>query len=137
MKFTWSNGQDPPTLSRIDRAFCSLGWEQLFLDPILQATSSSISDHCPLILHPPPPDPLTVPPTFRFEAHWTSMHGFHECIKKAWDKHIPEQHNPLARLHIKLSITRKALKTWANSLTSQGKLALAVCREVIHQLESA
>jgi endonuclease/exonuclease/phosphatase family metal-dependent hydrolase len=58
MKFTWSNGQDPPTLSRIDRAFCSLGWEQLFLDPILQATSSSISDHCPRILHPPPPPTL-------------------------------------------------------------------------------
>jgi hypothetical protein len=65
------------------------------------------------------------------------MPGFHECIKKAWDKHIPKRHNPLVRLHIKLSRTGKALKTWAKSLTSQGKLALVVCREVIHQLESA
>jgi hypothetical protein len=42
-KFTWSNGQQNPTLSRIDRACCYPHWEDLFPNPILQALSSSIS----------------------------------------------------------------------------------------------
>jgi hypothetical protein len=55
----------------------------------------------------------------------------------AWNKHIPEQHNPLARLHIKLARTAKALKVWAKIITSQYKVALVVCREAIGQLEAA
>jgi hypothetical protein len=26
-KFTWSNNQNPPTITRIDRAFCTTAWE--------------------------------------------------------------------------------------------------------------
>jgi exonuclease III len=51
-KYTWSNGQSNPTLSRIDRAFCTIPWEDLYFNPILQPLSSSISDHCPLLLGP-------------------------------------------------------------------------------------
>ena len=29
-RFTWSNGQDNPTLTRIDRVFCTPDWEILF-----------------------------------------------------------------------------------------------------------
>jgi hypothetical protein len=134
-KFTWSNGQDPPTFSRIDRAFCSPVWEQHFSNPVLQALSLSISDHCPLILTPLNPPSLL--PRFRFEAHWTYMSGFQECVMAAWDKHILEQHNPLARLHIKLARIAKALKVWAKTITSQYKVALAVCREAIGQFEAA
>jgi uncharacterized coiled-coil protein SlyX len=46
------------------------------------------------------------------------MSGFQECVMAALDKHIPEQHNPLARLHIKLARTAKALKVWAKTITS-------------------
>jgi hypothetical protein len=51
-RFTWSNNQDTPTLTRIDRAFCTLDWEELYSNPILQALSSSHSDNCPLLLMP-------------------------------------------------------------------------------------
>lgn len=40
-------------------------------------------------------------------------------------------------LHIKLSRTGKALRKWAKSLIPQGKLASAICREVIMQLDKA
>jgi hypothetical protein len=40
-------------------------------------------------------------------------------------------------LHIKLSRTANALSAWARKLIPQGKLAAAVAREVITQLESA
>jgi hypothetical protein len=66
-KYTWTNSQQTPTMSRIDRAFCTPQWEQQFPDPILQPMSSSVSDQCPLLLAP-----LSTPyikPRFRFEAH--------------------------------------------------------------------
>jgi hypothetical protein len=40
-------------------------------------------------------------------------------------------------LHIKLARTSKALQAWAHSLMPQGKLAAAIYREVIAQLEAA
>jgi endonuclease/exonuclease/phosphatase family metal-dependent hydrolase len=76
--FTWSNNQAEPTLTRIDRAFYTPSWEEAFSNPILQALSSSISDHCPLLLIP-----FCTPsfkPKFRFESFWTQMPGFYECV---------------------------------------------------------
>jgi hypothetical protein len=51
-RFTWSNERVHPTLVRLDRVFCNKDWELLFLDYMLQALSSSLSDHCPIILCP-------------------------------------------------------------------------------------
>jgi exonuclease III len=76
--FTWSNGQEIPTLSRIDRVFCTPQWEEWFPNPILQTLSSSISDHCPILL-----TSLIQPqtkPIFRFELHWPRMQGFLDCV---------------------------------------------------------
>jgi exonuclease III len=50
--FTWSNNQSHPTLTRIDRGFCSILWEGMFINPMLQAPSSLASDHCPILLVP-------------------------------------------------------------------------------------
>lgn len=35
-KYTWSNERSSPTLVRFDRAFCCLGWEEIFPNSILQ-----------------------------------------------------------------------------------------------------
>jgi hypothetical protein len=79
-KITWSNRHANPTMTRIDHAFAFVGWERWYARPLLQALSSSTSNHCPLLLSPLCPP--NVRPRFRF-------------------------------------------------------VAMAVCREVIHQLESA
>jgi exonuclease III len=47
-KFTWSNGQVNPTLVRLVRVFCSVDWEELFPNCLLQSSASQDSDHCPL-----------------------------------------------------------------------------------------
>jgi hypothetical protein len=65
------------------------------------------------------------------------MPGFHDCVKRAWDMHVPTHHNPMAVLHIKLSRVAKDLRQWSKSLVSHGKLVHAICREVIGQLEKA
>jgi hypothetical protein len=46
-------------------------------------------------------------------------------------------HNPLGVLHIKLSRAAKPLQAWSRSLFPLGKVALAVCREVVQQLDKA
>lgn len=45
--------------------------------------------------------------------------------------------NPLLRLHVKLNRTAKGLRKWAKKLLPQSKIAMAVCREVILQLDKA
>jgi hypothetical protein len=134
-KFTWSNRHSNPTMSRIDHAFASVRWERWYPKPLLQTLSSSTSDHCPLMISPLCPP--YVRPRFRFESFWTAMPGFQEVVAEAWHRGIPTTINPLTSLHIKLSRTSKALKTWSKTLLPQSKIAMAVCREVIHQLEIA
>ena len=46
-KFTWSNDS---TQTRIDRAFCTSQWDFMMPGCMLQALSSMVSDHAPLLL---------------------------------------------------------------------------------------
>jgi endonuclease/exonuclease/phosphatase family metal-dependent hydrolase len=46
-KFTWSNER---TQTRIDIAFCSTDWDLMMPNVTLQALSSRVSDHCPLLV---------------------------------------------------------------------------------------
>jgi exonuclease III len=115
-KFTWSNSQSNPTLTRIDRVFCTPQWEEIFQNPVMQPLSLVVSDHCPLLV-----TPIWFPktkPFFRFERFWTQMNGSLDCVSKAWSKSVPTNHNVLASLHIKLGRTSKALKAWSKSLMS-------------------
>lgn len=133
-RYTWSNQQDTPTLTRIDRTFCTPSWEQTFSNLILQTLLSSSSDHCPIFL-----TPLVIPyttPRFRFETYWTEMPGYKECVQQAWNQAMPANQNAMLALHTKLSRTSKKLRAWSKSLIPQGKLAMSICSEVISQLET-
>jgi hypothetical protein len=48
--FTWSNEQNEPTMTRIDRFLATTKWHQLFPSADLQAIGTMTSDHCPLIM---------------------------------------------------------------------------------------
>lgn len=65
------------------------------------------------------------------------MHGFHECVMQAWTKPVPVNQKPMFTLHTKLNRTAKSLRSWAKQLILQGKVTIAICREVISQLEVA
>jgi endonuclease/exonuclease/phosphatase family metal-dependent hydrolase len=80
-RFTWSNDHSTPTMPRIDRMFCTVQWEELHSQPILKSLPSSVSNHCPLLLHFQ--EHITHPPIFKFEAHWPLMAGFAECVNQA------------------------------------------------------
>lgn len=115
-KFTWSNGQMNPTLTRIDRIFSTVPWEEIYADPTIQVQSSSISDHTLLLLLPQPTAPRYT--RFRFETYWTQMKGYYDCVRQQWNRPINQAHNSLLNLHIKLSRTAAGLRKWSKSIVS-------------------
>ena len=133
-KYTWSNGQRNPTLVHLDRCFCNKDWEDVFPCLCLQAVSSSLSDHCPLLLcnHHPHPRPAV----FRFEQFWVKAPGFLEAVQSAWDRPVRGT-SPLMFLHNKLLNTSQALRQWSRSLFSQARLQLSLANEVILRLDIA
>ena len=96
-KFTWSNNT---TQTRIDRAFCIVEWEMMLPNSVLEALSSFVSDHSPLLLIG-----ATLVNTFRgfiFESFWPSLPDFMEVVQQAWEDQV-SFFNPYLRLHIKLT----------------------------------
>jgi hypothetical protein len=93
--YTWSNEREVPTLTRIDHALVSVEWDLQNPDTVLQALSSSASDHAPL--H------LSLNATFRpkkrfkFESFWLKIEGFEEAVKEAWQCD-PQIVDPFKRL---------------------------------------
>jgi exonuclease III len=73
-RFTWSNEQDAPTLTRIDRLLCTTEWELLFQACFLHSLPSLMSDHTPLLLQGELQHFQNS--CFRFKNFCTRMEGF-------------------------------------------------------------
>ena len=93
-KFTWSNEQANPTMRKLDSFFCNEDWDLEFGSHILHALSSSLSDHCPLLLANA--NGLQRSKCFRFENFWIKMPGFLTTVQDAWN----EGHNHVEPYHI-------------------------------------
>ncbi|XP_071685429.1 uncharacterized protein [Lolium perenne] len=120
-KYTWSNERETPTLVRLDRAFCNAAWDPRFKHLVLHALSSSLSDHCQLLLSNQ--SGPRKPPVFRFESFWTNMPGFTDVFQKAWS--TPSSHSqPVHVINHKLKTTVLGLRAWSKGLFSDCKLQL-------------
>jgi len=135
-KFTWSSSltSASPTLVRLDRVFCSLDWEEMFPESLLQSSASDDSDHCPLILGLC--DRLPSKRRFHFEAFWPSLDGFQETIEEMWSSVQPRR-CPLETLSLKLKATAKGLQRWSQKRIGHISSQLSMAREIIHQLDIA
>ncbi|XP_066392289.1 uncharacterized protein [Miscanthus floridulus] len=133
-RFTWSNEQDNPTLTRIDRLLCTPEWELIFPASFLHSLSSLMSDYTPLLLQGEVDHYRNT--SFRFENFWTKVDGFHEVVQDAWNKPVYSA-LPLKRLHIKLARVAKAIKRWHKEKIGDTRLQLAIVKEVLLQLELA
>lgn len=49
-RFTWTNNQDPPILSKIDRIFVTSSWDAAFPLSSIKALDRLPSDHSPLVI---------------------------------------------------------------------------------------
>ncbi|XP_073355392.1 uncharacterized protein [Aegilops tauschii subsp. strangulata] len=77
-RYTWSNERCQPTLKKIDRWFSTADWDAGHPEHLLQALSSSISDHCPL--HMVTNVSFHRKSRFHFQSYWPSIPGFHEVV---------------------------------------------------------
>jgi hypothetical protein len=133
-RFTWSNEQSNPILTRIDRLLCTAEWELLFPSCFLHSMPSLMSDHTPLLLQGELDHYCN--PSFRFENFWINMHGFQEVVQEAWSRPVNTELS-IKRLHIKLARVAKSIKKWRKEKVGDTKLQLAIIKEVILQLEAA
>ncbi|WVZ64648.1 hypothetical protein U9M48_014142 [Paspalum notatum var. saurae] len=133
-KFTRSNERENPTLVILDRAFCCSEWEEIFPDAALQSASSSVLDHCPLVLD------LKVctlgKRRFHFENFWPKLPSFEDAMKQNWEAPIYSS-CAVERLFLKLQCLSKGLQKWSQRKVGNVKTQLAMAKELLHQLEIA
>ena len=128
-KYTWTNNI---THTRIDRAFCTGDWEQMLPNCLLQASSSPVSDHSPLLLVGD--TAVKAYRGFRFESFWPKIQGFKEQVADVWNKPV-SLHNPFLRLHTKLQRTAKRFRSLSRSLIGNNKLLLLAAKQLIWILD--
>jgi hypothetical protein len=104
-----------------DAFFCNLEWDLCFDSHVLNALSSSLSDHCPLLLADDRGP--RKPQTFKFENFWLRMPGFKEVVANAWNK--PSTHvEPCQILFHKLKAAAKGLTEWSRRILPHSKVLL-------------
>ncbi|XP_071681410.1 uncharacterized protein [Lolium perenne] len=137
-RFTWSNECLSPTLVKLDRWFASVEWSELYPEASLSAVSSSLSDHCPILM-------TTVVQSFvgrrfRFERFWLKLDGFADVVKGLWEDTAggdPMPADPLRRLEFKLRRTSRGLQSWSQRKVGSIRDLILVANEVISHLDVA
>jgi hypothetical protein len=133
-KFTWSNQQANSILVKLDRVLCTLDWEEMFLNSLLQSLASNDSDHCPLLLGLR--DNILGRRRFHFEAFWPKIDGFLEVVSLAWHS-VPVLNCPFSTLNLKLKAAAKGLHESSAKKVGNISSTLALAQVLLHHLEVA
>lgn len=112
-RFTWSNGQPNPILSRIDRVFVNNDLSFAFPSTSLTHLPRPTSDHTPIISYLS----TTIPKStiFRFKNCWLQNQNFLPFVLGSWwcGDHVTDAAGRLAGC---LKATRSAAKVWARRI---------------------
>ena len=127
-RFTWSNDT---TQTHIDRAFCMAEWDLMLQDCSLQALSSSVSDHSPLLMVGNAKVKNYC--GFRFEVFWPRIQGYHEVVQQVWERDVTPI-NLFLRLH-KLQRTGTKLRQWSRFKIGHVKLLLCAAKQLTSFLD--
>lgn len=133
-KFTWSNERANPTLCKLDAFYSNYEWDLRFDTHILHALSSSLSDHC-LLLLADDSGPRR-PRSFKFENFWVRLPGFGELVQHAWNEPTPHT-EPCHVLFHKLRHTGCVLAKWGRSRFSNTKVLIHAALLIILHLDLA
>jgi hypothetical protein len=131
-KYTWSSGTHTPILLKIDHVFTSREWELMYPSYHLQAGSTSVYDHCPMV--------LTCAPFqkrykgFRFESCCLLSLEFKDIVAQSWMLPVNSV-NKSRVLHIKLARLAKALKKWHKEKVIESKWETATVQQVVLQFD--
>jgi hypothetical protein len=133
-KYTWSSGTSTPTFTQIDHFFHAENWELHYPTSYLQALSSSMYDHCPLLLSPLPAYNSTR--SFKFETFWPNLLGYLDMVHQVWVRPVRTM-DYIKVMHIKLCRLSKALKIWGKKHYYEMRFKSEVAAEVVRLLDEA
>jgi hypothetical protein len=131
--FTLSNEQLHLTLERIDRAFISLEWDDLFPCCELHSLSSLCSNHSPLLLKTD--NSFINRKRFYFRSFWTLFPGFKEVVEWAWHCSLRDA-NPFGQLDYLLCNIAQVLESWSTHSIGSIHTQASNGNEVVFRLES-
>jgi hypothetical protein len=132
--FTWSNERWHLTLERIDRAFASREWDELFPHHDMHSLAAICCDHAPLLLCT---DSLfSYRKRFHFRSWWPRFPGFMEVARQAWVCPLRDA-DPCRRLDWLFRNTALFLKSWSVCFIGNVRVQLELPKEVVHRLEMA
>jgi hypothetical protein len=114
--------------------FYNAEWDLEFSGFTLQALSSSLSNHCSLLLYQQATPRKKE--MFRFKNFWVHVPGFMDVVKDVWQCNIPGI-SPLNILYYKLKNMAMALKAWSRELFANARLELHMANDVIQRLDEA
>lgn len=112
-KFTWSNMQQPPILSKLDRILINYHWGASLPNTTIMSLPRTTSDHFPIKIEISTNIPI--PQIFRYCNDWKHKLGFKDLVCSAWSN-SPHQSDAAGTLVAKLKTRRKNAKEWKKSL---------------------
>lgn len=131
-KYTWSNEQRWPTLTKIDRWFNLVDWDAAHPSGLLQACSTLISYHCPILMSTNVN--FRTHRRFHFEAFWPKLPGFMEVVHTAWSAEFLAK-DPFVVLDMKFCAVTKVLASWSSRSIGNIKEQFLMAEEVILQFD--
>jgi hypothetical protein len=109
-RYTWSSERAMPMMAKLDRWFGSVEWDELHPNAALSALSSSLSDHCPILMTSASSLPLKR--RFRFERFWIKLNGFVDEVEALWGRESLGT-NPMVNLDRKFRRLAHGLQRWS------------------------
>ncbi|XP_050222275.1 uncharacterized protein LOC126672367 [Mercurialis annua] len=110
-QYTWSRGRGDGgrVEERLDRAFCSETWLQLFPESVMWNLESTSSDHLPVLISRRDDDNVVYDRSFKFNNVWVEKNGCKEVVKEVWGA---ERGRDIVE---KLKCSKVALEAWGKS----------------------
>ena len=135
-QFTWANSLPEPTYEKLDRVLMNTDWEFKF--PMVSVRTLErievLSDHAPILLTTGLPR-QQCKRQFKFELGWLHREGFHELVKKVWERPVAGS-NPIQIWNNKVRATRKFLGGWARHMSGILKKEKLRLSSIIDDLEA-
>ena len=117
--YTWTNNQDIPIMSALDKILCTTSFEQKFPLAFVTVKARATSDHVPLILNCGIKE-RKKPSLFRFEKWWLEQADFKELVNKTWATPCAFS-DALDIWQFKVRLLRKKVKGWAINVNASIK----------------
>lgn len=134
-KYTWRGKRsDSMILERLDRAFATSTWLDLFLATCVQHLHSNAFDHNPIIIKPEGIVQCKNKP-FRFESMWMKDDGCRATIVDAWD--YPAYRSNLVLASSKIKHCGEKLMEWSRFSFGSIKRQLAKASKKLSFAEEA